>query len=158
MLADCAPLTSPDTIPSRHESPTDRFLSLFAFITLRIPISATPLYSHPYKTPGVSPTVAHPRFSQTLRTLCLGVKLRIFILLRTLYLSCSSFSDSRPLFSIVCALFCKNTPGVWVSRPPAGHPRALCGFARHNFGLEDFRLSGFRPEYPGATGYTDGTE
>jgi hypothetical protein len=34
-----------------------------------------------------------------------------FRCLRTLYLSCSSFPASRPLFSIVCALFDKNTRG-----------------------------------------------
>jgi hypothetical protein len=43
-------------------------------------------------------------------------KSRIFILLRTLYLSCASFSDSRPLFSIVCALFDKKHEG-YATRP-----------------------------------------
>jgi hypothetical protein len=48
----------------------------------------------------------------SLRSLCLCGKLRIFILLRTLYLSCGSFPGSRPLFSIACALFDKNTRGM----------------------------------------------
>src|SRR5579859_8158297 len=35
----------------------------------------------------------------------------VFILLPALKLSCLSFSCPRPLFSIVCGLFCENTGG-----------------------------------------------
>jgi hypothetical protein len=43
--------------------------SSFVFITLRNPFPANPLYSHPYKTPGVPPL---PSFlSQASRPLCL---------------------------------------------------------------------------------------
>jgi len=44
---------------------------------------------------------------------------KLFLLnnLRTLQLSCGSFSRSLPLFSTVCALFCKNAGGGgWASR------------------------------------------
>ena len=54
---------------------------------------------------GQSPLPSH---SSSLRTLYLCGKSRIFILLHTLYLSCRSFFGSRPLFSIVCALFDKK--------------------------------------------------
>jgi hypothetical protein len=66
---------------------TPRHLSLatchcsFVFITLQIPFPATPLFSHPYKTPGVSPLclrvvacpdrvgLANPMFSAVCRLL-----------------------------------------------------------------------------------------
>ncbi len=47
----------------------------------------------------------------------------VFNRLRTLYLSCRSFFDSRPLVSITCALFDKNTGGGIPSSPSAS--RAL---------------------------------
>src|SRR5258708_31571769 len=49
----------------------------------------------------------------------------VFNRLRTLYLSCRSFCDSRPLVSITCALFDKNTRGVGVSAAPS-RPLRLC--------------------------------
>src|SRR5258708_25130365 len=49
----------------------------------------------------------------------------VFNRLRTLYLSCRSFCDSCPLFSITCALFDKNTRGVGVSAAPS-RPLSLC--------------------------------
>src|ERR1700730_14116371 len=52
------------------------------------------------------------------RTLRLCGKFPIVILLRTLYLSCSSLSHARPLFSIVCPLFDKK-PSVPL---PLGSP------------------------------------
>ena len=76
MLAHCPPLTSAATIPPPHEPPTARFLSPFIFITLQIPIPANPLYSHPYKTPGVSPSsIAHPRFSPPFHSLARSLSL-----------------------------------------------------------------------------------
>jgi hypothetical protein len=51
--------------------------------------------------------------------------------LRTLKLSCSSFSRSDPLFSIVCALFDKNTRGgipLFHSRVTRRAPLALTPF------------------------------
>src|SRR5258708_153055 len=49
--------------------------------------------------------------------------------LRTLILSCRSFCNSRPFFSIACGLFLQNTGGVGV---PLRHVRALraCPFFR----------------------------
>jgi hypothetical protein len=65
--------------------------------------------NHP-RCPRVSPSEAFP----TLRSLCLFVKFIFFSRLRTLDLSCHSFSVSRPLFSRSCALFSKNTRGVGI--------------------------------------------
>jgi hypothetical protein len=50
------------------------------------------------------PLLATPSHSETVRCRC-------FNRLRTLKLSCASFSHRDPLFSIVCALFDKNTRG-----------------------------------------------
>ena len=45
------------------------FCRSFVFITLQIPLPATPFFSHPYKTPGVSPSGVS---SKTSPPLCLG--------------------------------------------------------------------------------------
>ena len=52
---------------------------------------------------------------------------RRFTLLRTLFLSSASFFDSRRLFSMPCALFCK-IPGVSVSRTVLRDTRGLQRF------------------------------
>jgi hypothetical protein len=91
----------------RHSSLTTRHCS-FVFITLQIPFPATPLFSHPYKTPGVSPSVS----------LCLCLprpgrrgKSHVFSSLPPLEISWLSFCNSRRLFSIACSLFYENTRG-----------------------------------------------
>jgi hypothetical protein len=113
-------LISGARILSSHSSqPADQFSSFPAhaytsgsifypsvFIHLQIPPHATPLYSHPCKTLGVSHLCRIPAAGNRApqdRKLCR------FRSLRTLYLSCASFSHPGPLFSIVCGLFCKNT-------------------------------------------------
>jgi hypothetical protein len=89
----------------------------FVFITLQIPFPATPLFSHPYKTPGVpllrhSPSMPSP----PLCPLRLCGKLNVFSSLPPLCRSWRSFLHSRPLFSAACRLFCKNAGG-------GGYPR-----------------------------------
>jgi hypothetical protein len=135
----------------RRGTPTRAVSPLFVAFAPNCPL--TPLSTAFTQThPGCSRGTSHRS-----RLTCHVCKSNLLRSLRTLYLSCRSFSGSRPLFSIACVLFDKNTRGMGTPDAPAT-PSGPCGFARHNFGLEDFRLSGFRPGYPGATGYTDGTE
>src|SRR5260221_319228 len=61
--------------------------------------------------------VSAPSSRQPTKFLRLMRKLFLLNNLRTLQLSCGSFSRSLPLFSTVCALFCKNAGGGgWASR------------------------------------------
>jgi hypothetical protein len=95
----------------------------FVFITLQIPFPATPLFSHPYKTPGVSPLRHSPSMpSPPLCPLRLYGKLPVFSSLPPLEISLRYFCNSRPLFPITCSLFCK-TPGV------GGYPDPVFGFS-----------------------------
>src|ERR1700681_2595237 len=72
----------------------------------------------------------------------------VFILLPALKLSCLSFSCPRPLFSIVCGLFCENTGGgiplpalhgshltSHTSRPSCAKTASCKSFACHSYRL-----------------------
>src|SRR5882724_2013986 len=61
-------------------------------------------------------------------------KSSILISLRTLILSCRSFCNSRPSFSIACGLFLQNTGG-W------GTPQPLCSTAAHQIARPLFSWS-----------------
>jgi hypothetical protein len=82
--------------------------SSFVFITLRNPFPATLVFSHPYKTPGVSPASLRPSACPEPGR---GGKSHILSGLPPLVFSCRSFSHSLPLFSIACRLFYQNTRG-----------------------------------------------
>jgi len=121
-----AHLTRPASIPPPHEPPTARFLSPFIFITLQIPIPANPLYSHPYKTPGVSPSsIAHPRFSPPL-PLCSSVACLLGHVNAVFSFSCALFISLAALFSppVLCfqsfARSFTKTPGWGVGQAVAG--------------------------------------
>jgi hypothetical protein len=93
-----------------------QFCRPFVFMVLRIAFPASPFLSQSSALPpGVG--VRHSLCSSPLPPLlprlpvALRGKSRLFILLRTLFRSCALFSRSRPLFSIACGLFCKNTRG-----------------------------------------------
>jgi hypothetical protein len=64
---------------------------------------------------------AHLRFRVKARRS--GANLPLFRRLHTLQLSCSSFHPSRPLFSMLCALFDKNTGGGIPLAFPAPAPK-----------------------------------
>jgi len=160
MARSRALLTSPASIPPPHEPPTTRFLSPFIFITLQIPIPANALYSHPYKTPGVSPSsIAHPRFSPPPRPLLLcglpagARKCRVFILLRALYLYCRSlFTLPSFVFNRLRALWQKH-PGWGYSVLTSALPKPAAAWANASrnslpglefrFSCFDFRVSRF---------------
>ena len=72
------------------------FCRSFVFITLQIPLPATPFFSHPYKTPGRHP----PVFPQDIAT------------------SVSRACLANPMFSAACRLF--------VSLCPLFRTRSLC--------------------------------
>ena len=99
-------------VGSANRSPLVTRHCSFVFITLQIPFPATPLFSHPYKTPGVSP-LRHSPFmpSPPLCPLCLCGKPHVLSSLPPLCRSWRSFSHSLPLFSIACRLFLQNTGG-----------------------------------------------
>src|SRR6267154_1276214 len=61
-------------------------------------------------------------------------KSSILISLRTLILSCRSFCDARPFFSIACGLFVQNTGGV-------GYPSDSGSTAAHQFARPLFSWS-----------------
>src|SRR5579864_6098446 len=65
--------------------------------------------------PTPAPTRSGPLFTPSLEKRAIFDPNRprpfVFILLPALKLSCLSFSCPRPLFSIVCGLFCENTGG-----------------------------------------------
>ena len=63
----------------------------------------------------------------------------VFNGLRTLYLSCGSFSRSDRLFSIACALFDKNTGGGIPPSSPAPHLRPL--LPSHPLSVSTFRIN-----------------
>ena len=80
----------------------------FPFTSLQTPFSATPLFSHQYKTPGCGSISA-----------CLFTSHRSRITSHVLSVACSlfavslrSFLHSFPLFSAPCSLFSQNTGGV----------------------------------------------
>jgi hypothetical protein len=90
----------------------------FVFITLQIPLPATPFLSYPYKTPGVSPL---PCFLKDLARRCVSYlcrKPRVLSGLPPVYLSLPSFPRSFPLFSSICSLFAKI---------PGGNSFSTCG-------------------------------
>src|SRR5260370_1793550 len=63
----------------------------------------------------------------------------VFNRLRTLYLSCGSFSRSDRLFSIACALFDKNTGGGIPPSSPLPHLRPL--LPSHPLSVSTFRIN-----------------
>ena len=92
----------------------------FVFITLQIPFPATPLFSHPYKTPGVSPLRHSPSMpSPSLCSLCLPVqqaglcgKFYVFSSLPPLCRSWRSFFALPSfVFSSLQPLFAKHPGG-----------------------------------------------
>src|ERR1700694_3151291 len=103
--------TSPASILSDQKSASLVLIHpLFSYSYELLFLQAFSFDNHPH-CPGVSPMeLTTKAFSPSLRPLCLCGKLRIFIFLQTLFSSCRSFSAPSPLFSIVCTLFCKNTP------------------------------------------------
>ena len=87
------------------------FCRPFVFMVLRIAFPATPLYS---KTSALPPRCApNPLLRTTTTSTCRPRQSIPFIInqLRTLVLSCSSFSHSHPLFSTACRLFVQKQGG-----------------------------------------------
>jgi hypothetical protein len=110
-----------------HDLTNPFFRNPFIFTSIQNPQGVTLRHCHPSSSP--------PRRSLRLlaREAGVCVKFRVSNPLRTLFLSCRSFSDSRPLFSIVCALFDKNTRGVGTPGRLCGTPGRRSGFARPEF-------------------------
>jgi hypothetical protein len=80
---------------------------------LQIPLFATPLFSHRYKTPG---GVGGSDFQFSPRCLCASVANPMFSAVCRLFaLSLRSFPHSFPLFSTAWSLFSQNTRGWGVS-------------------------------------------
>src|SRR5258708_6292639 len=91
------------------------FCLSFIFTYLQIPWRATPLFSHPYKTPGSVPSVglsAPTSVPSVLRFFFNSFALKR---LQPLSISSPSFLHPFPLFSTIYSFFFK-IPGVWVSR------------------------------------------
>jgi hypothetical protein len=98
----------------------------------RVPVSSLPSFS----SKCLFKATLHP----SAEFLCRLAKLRLFSSLPPLGFSWLSFSHSLPLFSTVCALFCKNTRGGGTSAhphhaflPPSYAPRGAsipCGLTR----------------------------
>ena len=84
----------------------------FVFMLLQIPLPASPLFSHPSKSPGGVGVQA----SNLPPNSCLCGKSIVFRYLPPLFPLFASFLQSLPLFSIVCGLFPKH-PGGGVPRP-----------------------------------------
>src|SRR5258708_10785606 len=79
------------------------------FILLQTPFPATPFVSHPYKTPGVSPSGMPLRGFLASVPPCLRGKSHILCNLQPLCrVSLRSFLHSFSLFSTACSLFLQN--------------------------------------------------
>jgi hypothetical protein len=109
------PGVAPFLPSTSHQSRVTSFCRSFVFISLQIPLPATPFFSHPYKTPGASPLPCFPRRLGRLCVSYLCRKPRVRSALPPLFLSLRSFPHRFPLFSSVCSLFCENAGvGGWV--------------------------------------------
>ena len=98
-------------------------------------------------TPGCG-RPSSPFLATRQSSLATFIKLFVFNSLRTLYLSCGSFSDSRPLFSIVCVLFGKKPARARSERlGPPSWAAPFRSLLRPQMAIQPEEIYTLRPEY-----------